>query len=103
MPSRQIKSYSLRLIKHGRRKGNETPNSHIAQFKFIPFILATQLKNTVSFSILMSMNHDNDELNCVKTVNNGEKRKSNIKMHRALVFLLSLRRKMIVYPFTKYN
>lgn len=49
------------------------------------------------------MNHDNDEPKCVKTVNNGEKRKSNIKMHRALVFLLSLRRKMIVYPFTKYN
>lgn len=49
------------------------------------------------------MNHDNDESNCVKTVNNGEKRKSNIKMHRALIFLLSLSRKMIVYPFTKYN
>lgn len=64
--------------------------------------LQHKLKNTVSFSILMSMNHD-DEPNCVKTVNNGEKRKSNIKMHRALVFLLSLRRKMIVYPFTKYN
>lgn len=31
------------------------------------------------------MNHDN-EPNCVKTVNNGEKRKSNIKMHRALIF-----------------
>lgn len=65
--------------------------------------LQHKLKNTVSFSILVSMNHDNDEPNCVKTVNNGEKRKSNIKMHRALIFLLSLRRKMIVYPFTKYN
>lgn len=32
------------------------------------------------------MNHDNDELNCVQTVNNGEKRKSNIKMHKALIF-----------------
>lgn len=38
--------------------------------------LQHKLKNTVSFSILMSMNHDNDEPNCVKTVNNGEKRKS---------------------------
>lgn len=65
--------------------------------------LQHKLKNTVSFSILVSMNHDNDESNCVKTVNNGEKRKSNIKMHRALIFLLSLSRKMIVYPFTKYN
>lgn len=32
------------------------------------------------------MNHDNDEPNCVKTVNNGEKRKLNIKMHRVLIF-----------------
>lgn len=32
------------------------------------------------------MNHDNDGPNCVKTVNNGVKRKSNIKMQRALIF-----------------
>lgn len=48
--------------------------------------LQHKLKNTVSFSILMPMNHDNDEPNCVKTVNNGEKRKLNIKMHRVLIF-----------------
>lgn len=31
------------------------------------------------------MNHDN-EPNCVNTDNSGEKRKSNIKMHKALLF-----------------
>lgn len=36
------KSCSQRLIKHRSRKGNKTLHSHIAQFKFIPFILATQ-------------------------------------------------------------
>lgn len=60
----------------------------VAQFKFIPFVLATQNLNTVLFSILMYMNQDNMRNPIVsKVLHCGKNELKYIKMHKALVFL----------------
>lgn len=94
MPFKQIQSCSQINKTEAKEVRLQIPISHNSSL-FHSF-LQHKLKNTVSFSILMSMNHDN-EPNCVKTVNDGEKRKSNIKMHRALFFHHCIERWLFIH------
>lgn len=59
-------------IEKGRQQspGRKIPDTFdVAQFKFIPFVLAAQNLNTVLFSIQIYMSKDNYEKpNCVQSI-----------------------------------
>lgn len=79
-------------IEQGReespREKSAAHTSAVAQFKFIPFVLATQNLNTVLFSIRMYMNQGNMRNPTVsKVLQCGKNELKSIKMHKALVFL----------------